>query len=159
MKTLSYSVEGTKPAAFIFQESHLANFELLYLHFQKIRQDLQLAQKKPALPTSIHSPWMFHVQPTQAQHMLPGDSLLPFLVLMLLWYRIFPSNSNLLPLLLKLELTSFPSRRWLQIVVQIQPVRGGKPSAQMALPGCLAAVFWGFFSQNPQMTRWGLTKT
>lgn len=35
--------------------------------------------KKPALPTSIHSPWMFHVQPTQAQHMLPGDSLLPFL--------------------------------------------------------------------------------
>lgn len=68
-----------------------------YLNFQESRWDLQLAQKKAAFPASTHSAWMVHVQPTQAQDVLPGDTLLPVLVLRLLWYRIFSFQEQFAP--------------------------------------------------------------
>lgn len=114
--------------------------------------------KNASFLTPICSALLSHVQLTQAQHVLPCPIIIPVLALRLAWYRIFLSNSNLLPLILKPELTSFSSSQWLQVVAQPQLVRCGKPSAQMALPAWLAAVFLYFF-QIPQMIRLGLTKS
>lgn len=75
--------------------------------------------KKAAFLTPTWSAWRSHVQLTQAQHALPCPIVIPVLALILAWYRIFLSNHNLLPLILRLELTSFSSGRWLQIVAQI----------------------------------------
>lgn len=106
------------------------------------------AGTKASFLTPTCSALLSHVQLTQAQHTLPCPIIIPVLALRLAWYRIFLSNSNLLPLILKLEFTSFSSSQWLQVVAQPQLVRCGKPSAQMALPAWLAAVFLYFFP-NP----------
>lgn len=73
-------MEGIKPAAAsIFQESHLGDFELegSVFAFSGDKARPPAGTKKAALPASIRSPWMFHVRPSQAQDVLPGDTLLP----------------------------------------------------------------------------------
>lgn len=79
-------MEGIKPVAFTFQESHLGDFELegSVFAFSGDKAIPSAGTKNAALPASICSPWMFHVQPTQAQDVLPGDTLIPVLVLRLL---------------------------------------------------------------------------
>lgn len=146
MKPPSYFTEGMKPVLFFFfspQKLHFADFELdgSVVAFGADKARPSAGTNMAALATSTRSAWASHAQLTQAQHALPGATLIPLLVL----YRIFPSNSLLLPLILKPELTSFSSSRWLQIVAQIPA--GEVWQAQMALPASLAAVFVYFFSK------------
>jgi len=68
MKPLSNFAEGMKPAAFIFQESHLADFEsdgsVLAFWADKVRPSA--GTNKAALLTSIRSAWVSCVQLIQA---------------------------------------------------------------------------------------------
>lgn len=105
------------------------------------------AGTKALFLTPTCSALLSHVQLTQAQHALPCPIIIPVLALRLAWYRIFLSNRNLLPLILKLEFTSFSSSQWLQVVAQPQLVRCGKPSAQIGTASLACCCFPLFFSK------------
>lgn len=150
MKPLGYFTEGMKPTAFIFQQSYLA------LWAGKARPSA--ATNKVVLPTPSRSACVSLVQLTQAQQALPGSTFIPVSVLRLVWYRIFPSNSNFLPLILKPELTSFSSSWWLQIVAQIPASEGWQASLQHRQRCQAGLLLFYIFSQTLQITRLSLIK-